>query len=144
MGLSSCTRLLMSHTLPLMYRYIYPLPDSKSGAVCHCSEQCQASDWAARHKATCSEAAENREQMEIVGEMLLIPAFLAIFLLGVHSVNLHGSPPEVTSRTTQGRSDAKKEKLGHRSAESSASAPNPLRLAVYPQRSRVTHHVNSL
>lgn len=69
-GLSRCTRLLMSHTLPLMYRYIYPLPDSKSGAVCHCSEQCQASDWAARHKATCSEAAENRKQMEIVGEML--------------------------------------------------------------------------
>jgi hypothetical protein len=70
--------------------------------ACYCSEQCQASDWATRHKAICSEAAENRKQMEIVGEML-----------------------QKFVTKTQRRSDPKKEKLGDRSAASSASAPTP-------------------
>jgi hypothetical protein len=69
--------------------------------------------------------------MEIVGEIFQkiydpslasdLPAWSSFGAL----VAAQDSPPEVTSRTTQRRSDPKKEKLGDRSAASSASAPTP-------------------
>jgi hypothetical protein len=83
----------------------------------YCSDKCQGSDWVARHKMVCVEAAEFRKTCEFAGAFFqkLSVASLTGDLPRTGSNSFSSimaslNAPDVVSRTSQRRSDLKKEK----------------------------------
>jgi hypothetical protein len=110
----------------------------------YCSQACQASDWATRHKDVCKEARQSRQKLEQVGSFFqkLSDASLTGGLPASESMeSLVASlkTPDIASRVAQRRADLKKEKL--RDCTSGAIAPasdswyNPRAAASSSQRS---------
>jgi hypothetical protein len=101
---------------------------SKCGVSWYCSQQCQALDWAARHKFVCNEAAESRKNLQTMGaffqkisDVILTEDSASSESKSIGSFLSSLNSPEVASRISNRRADLKKEKLRAPGTE----APHP-------------------